>query len=276
MRKLFYISGLLISAVGFAQNGTSNKYVNDSLKVGGRDSVRTVYHPVHQSNNEFGGNLTLFIKQVFSLSNNTFVTLPYDITYKHLCGKYAFRAGFGILLNNTSVSTTTSITSSNGNPNVPPAGPDQTVPTTNKSTNTFFRVGIERRHMFDSRICAYWGVDLAGQLGESYSASSVTSNNLPNNYSFSKTSDMIQTMAIGGGPVGGIQLYLTKSLSLFTEVPLYFMYNYQKEVTDNFQNFLTAPQANYYVQSENKQTVITKGPKFSVTLPVTLYLAIKF
>ena len=33
---------------------------------------------------EFGVNTTLMLKQVFNLSNNTFTTLPYDLTYKSI------------------------------------------------------------------------------------------------------------------------------------------------------------------------------------------------
>ena len=223
-------------------------------------------------NHEVGINATLLLKQVFNLSNNTFPTLPYDLTYKLIRNnnKWAVRAGVGVTMNNSSVSSTTTSTNQNQI-----SGPNEIVPTTTNSTNIFYRVGWERRYAIDSRIIAFAGFDFAGQYGTSNSQSSNVFNNLPGSYSYTKTTDNTSTMMYGGGPVAGIQFFLTKRLSLFTEIPIYFFYSTQKEVTDNYQNQLDS-NSGTYISSDNQQIQATKGSKLSITLPVTLYLAIKF
>jgi hypothetical protein len=271
MKKILSVTFLCLSLGLFAQDTLKTKSTKATV-----DSAHAVVRKPYTACNELGGNFTLFLKQIFDLSNTTLPTLPYDLTYKHICGKNAFRAGFGILMNNSTVNTTTTSSGAGSGSSLIP-GPDPIVPTTTKSMNIFYRLGWERRYMLDTRICAWWGLDLAGQIGSSHSASSVVNNNLPNSYSYSRTSDDAQTMAIGGGPVCGIQFYITQKLSFFTEMPLYFQYNYQKDVTDNYQNQLIGGGFNpSYASSDNGQTQITKNPRLSLTLPVTLYLALKF
>ena len=220
---------------------------------------------------EFGGNITLLLKQVFNLSNNTFPTLPYDLTYKRICNSSAIRIGLGITMNNSTVKATETTSGIN----TPPPGPDLIIPTTNKSFNIFYRAGWEKRFELEKRILAYGGIDLVGQYGYSNSASSEVFNNLPSNYSYTRTTDDINTIAFGVGPVAGIQIFLTKKLSLFTEMPLYFTYTIQNEVTDFYQNSYNSFTGTY-VSQEDKQTVDTNGNKLTLTLPVTLYLCLKF
>jgi|ERR1019366_430974 hypothetical protein len=255
MKNLTFLSLFVFSASCFAQDTTK------------KDIIKKC-----KFNHEVGINTTLLLKQIFNLSNNTFPTLPYDLTYKLIRdnNKWAIRVGIGVTMNNSSVSSTTTST------NQISGGPDPIVPTTTNSTNLFYRVGWERRYAFDSRIVAFGGFDFAGQYGTTTSQSSNVFNNLPNSYSYTKTHDNTTTMMYGGGPVAGIQFFITKRLSLFTEIPIYFQYTSQKEVTDNYQNQLVSSSGTDYISSDNSQTQITKGSKLSVTLPVTIYLALKF
>jgi hypothetical protein len=256
MKNFTFLSLFLFSVSCFAQD-TTKKESTTKCKF----------------DHEIGINATLLLKQIFNLSNNTFPTLPYDLTYKLIRNnnKWAIRAGAGITMNNSTVTSTT--TSSNQSQ---VAGPDPIVPTSSNSTNLFYRAGWERRFVFDKKIVVFAGVDLVGQYGTTNSQSSNVFNDLPNNYSYTKTTDKTSLMAYGGGPVAGIQFFISKRLSLFTEIPIYFLYSNQKEITDNYQNRSDASFANTYTSSNNTQTQITKGSKLSITLPVTLYLAIKF
>ena len=235
-----------------------------------QDTTKVVEHKVKKVNHEIAVNTTLLLKQIFNLSNNTFQTLPYDLTYKLIVKKSALRVGLGVTMDNSSLTTTTTST----NPSTAPPGPDAIVPTITNSTNLFYRVGWEKRYMLGSRIGIFCGVDFAGQYGTSYSSSSSGFNNLPNSYSFSKTTDDLKMMSYGGGPVGGIQVYITKRISLSTEVPFYFQIIQQKEKVENYQNSFDP--SNGWIASTNTQTQTTTNSKLSLTLPVTLYLAIKF
>ena len=99
--------------------------------------------------------------------------------------------------------------------------------------------------------------------------------NLPNNYSYSKTRDNIITNVLGGGPVGGIQFFLSKSFSILTEIPVYVQYNNQKEVAISYRNSYTSFN-NASETSENQLTQLTKTTTLVVMLPVTIYLCLKF
>lgn len=222
-------------------------------------------------NHEIGVNTTLLLKQVFNLSNNTFSTLPYNLTYKLIHKKWAIRLGTGISLINSKVKTSTTSTGTNA----PPPGPDAEIPTENKSTDFFYRLGWEYQFDLGKGIIAYSGLDFAGQYGESYSQNSLLFNNLPNSYSFIKTTNDLKTNVYGGGIVAGIQIYLTKHLSLFTEIPVYFQWTEQKEETVSYRNSLDFFNGNYESEEE-KQTDDSKVSRLSITLPVTLYLALKF
>ncbi len=259
MRKYILIISLIVVSNAFSQ-----------------DSMKTKIDNVTKVQNEIGANTTLLLKQIFNLSNNSFPTLPYDLTYKLIKNKSALRVGFGVTVNNSSVTTTTS-TSTTSNSTVPPPGPDAAVPTFNKSSNYYYRIGWERRYMIGKKMCASWGVDFAGQYGTSHSQSSQTFDNLPNGYSYTKSTDDLKLMSYGGGPEVGIQIFINKYLSVYTELPVYFQLTQQQEVTDSYQNQLTQTfPTNVYTSSDSKQTQTTTGTKFSVILPVTLYLAVKF
>ena len=184
--------------------------------------------------------------------------------------KWAARVGLGITINNTSVTTTSTTTSQN---NPPP--PDQAGPITNTSTNLFYRVGFEYRYRVNRRILAYAGLDFVGSSANSTSNNVELFNNLPNEYQFSKTTEVVTANSFGGGAVVGIQCFLTRRLSLLTEVPVYFLYTSQSDVTTNYQNVLQF-QGGPYVSTTNTQTQLTKGSNLAIVLPVTIYLCLKF
>lgn len=252
MKKNTLFIAILFSLSGFAQDN-QNPPMPEEFKI----------------SHEIGINTTFLVKQMFSLSSSSFTTLPYDLTYKLIRRNQAIRAGVGVSLNNSTVSTSTSGSSAT-------PGPDPIVPTYSKSMNLYYRVGWERRFALQSKVMAYLGLDIIGQSGNSSSQSSVVFNNLPNYYSYSKTTFDSKTMGYGGGPVAGIQLFLTKKLSIFTEAPIYFQYTTKTEKTENYSNFLQSGWGTpVYVSTDDKEVQSTKGSRLTLALPVTIYLSIK-
>ncbi|MGZ3864943.1 MAG: hypothetical protein ACXVC6_02930 [Bacteroidia bacterium] len=262
MKKLLLFIILSLSFNAFPQKDTisTSSSQQDSLKKRQR------------SYNEIGLNITSLIKQVLNLSNTNFTPLPYTVTYKFINrqNKWAFRAGMGVFMNNTSV-TTTSTTTSQNNPGNPP---DESGPITNKFWSTSYRAGFEYRYSVNRRIMAYAGIDLVAQNAKSTSTDIQEFNNLPNTYQFSKTTEVIKTNGFGIGPVAGIQCYIARRLSVFTEVPAYFVYTSKNDVTTSYQNVLQF--GGSYQSTTDTQTQLTKTSSLAITLPVTIYLCLKF
>jgi hypothetical protein len=79
--------------------------------------------------------------------------------------------------------------------------------------------------------------------------------------------------------VAGIQFFCTKHLSVYTEIPLYFLYTNHKENIDNYEDEWEENYETYtysFVTTDTKQTNTTKGKAFQLVLPVTMYLSLKF
>lgn len=229
----------------------------------------TTETPELTMHHEIGINATLLMKQVLSLSSINAVVLPYDLTYKYITNnKWAFRTGIGLNTTNSTSETTTSTTSTTT------AGPDAPAPNISKSFDISYRAGIECRHQFTKWLVGYAGVDLAGSNSKSTSQNSQTFNNLPWSYNYTRTSDVTSAMGIGGGPVLGVQFYVGKRLSFYTEVPIYFIHSSSTENIDNYRNDLQG--SNNYVSSTNTQTQTVTGSSWRITIPATVYLAIRF
>lgn len=264
MKKSVLLFAVLLCSTAFAQDTTTTK----------KACLKMIDH-------ELGANVTTLLKQVLSFSNNNFPTLPYDITYKIVCKKLAGRLGAGISMNNTEASTTSTTTVTNPNPNQPPSqqNPDQTVPTINKSSGVFYRIGMECIHKFDSRLSASIGLDFIGQRTKSSSQNSFVFNNLPSSYQFNKTTDNSTTVTYGWGPVAGLQFFISKRLSIYTEMPVYMQYSTEEHTTNTYSNngqtMWPSTSIEYTSTNTNRNQTI-KSSKVSVILPVTLYMAVKF
>jgi hypothetical protein len=66
---------------------------------------------------------------------------------------------------------------------------------------------------------------------------------------------------------------------VFTEVPLYFQYINQTSNNDQYTDQWEESNITYtyaYIATETLQTNKTKGKALQLSLPVTIYLAIKF
>jgi hypothetical protein len=227
------------------------------------DSTMVRPKPQH----EIGINTTMLLKQIFNLSNNTFTTLPYDITYNYAWKRAALRFGIGITYSNNKVNRTESSTAF-----IP--GPDDNVPTYDNSFSTSIRAGWERRYHFDRRFMAYAGVDIAAGMSEAKSQTVNVFNNLPNSYSFQKSTVEQNTVKLGGGPVAGLRFNISKHLSLLTEMPVYAFYNYSKMTTVDYSKNIDFSGTTFI--NTNTKSETTSGSSLSITLPVTLYLVVRF
>jgi len=228
-----------------------------------------VESPKPEVRHEFGINCTMLLKQVFNLSNNTFTMLPYDVTYKRIVRNSALRFGLGATIDYSKTSTKTTNSGSSGFP-----GPDESAPIYHHAYDIFFRAGWEKRFPIEKRFLAYAGFDLAGHYGASSSQTATVFNNLPTSYSYQRSTASSYAIDIGGGPVAGIQFAITNRLSVFTEIPLYVFYSIDQDKTTDYSNFLQFNSS--FVSQTSTSTDNLSGLKFSITLPVTLYLAVKF
>jgi opacity protein-like surface antigen len=216
---------------------------------------------------EVGINTTMLIKQIFNLSNNTFPTLPYDITYNCVRNKSALRFGVGFTFENT---TLTRIESSNS----PFPTPDDNVPTYDRSFSASLRAGWERRYYFDKRFMAYAGIDIAVGMFDGKSQTVSIFNNLPSSYNFQKSTVTQSSMKLGGGPVAGLRFNISKHLSLLTEMPVYAFYNHSKMTSVDYSRNIDF--GGNTTENTNSETEITSGSNISITLPVTIYLVVRF
>jgi hypothetical protein len=252
MKKILITVLVLAGLSASSQDSTSTKKIaNDDL-----------------AHHEIGINATLLIKQVLSLSTTNVTLLPYDLTYKYISNKWAFRTGLGIM-SSSSTNETTSTTTSTVTP-----GPDASAPTTNKFFQASYRAGIEYRVPVKNWLLGYAGIDIAGVNSKSTDQSSNVFNNLPFSYQYTRTTDVTTTTSIGAGPVLGLQFYINKRLSIFTEIPIYIMHTRTVEDIDDYRNVLQG--SNIYVSTDNTQTQTTTGNTFRIILPATVYVAFKF
>ena len=235
-----------------------------------QDTTKTVKHK-RKVYNEVGINATLLLRQVFGSSSSSVTPLPYNLTYKLIVGKWAVRTGFGISINNT---TSEGYTSNQNSFYQTP--PDQYVPSYTNSKDYYFRLGAEYRFHIGRKLLVYTGIDIAGQSLNTKSQTCNMNNELPNFYQFTKTNSSTTSGAIGIGPVVGIQFYCTKRFSVYTEIPFYYMTNRLNTQSTTYSNYFNVNDGPNYTQgySDSWQRTTTKA--FSITIPATLYLAVKF
>lgn len=213
---------------------------------------------------EIGINATQLIKQLISFSNSNPPTLPYTLTYKYISGKKAFRFGIGA-----------SIARDKGE-SKPLNTPNQfygPVPTYFNETIADIRIGYEIQIPIEKRFVGYFGFDIITALDREKSFSVTVNDNLPSFYSYNQTTVNNSTFGIGGGPVAGFQFMINKRISVFTESPLYFTFskgNLKTESTtdSDFGQGQTTTRIN--------DISSTSATRLNITLPVTLYLAIRF
>ncbi len=142
-----------------------------------------------------------------------------------------------------------------------------------KINNLFYRIGVCRKIMIGKRFQAGYGLDLVAdyQLNKTTS-SSITVFNSTTDSSMSKAST--KTTSIGFGPQMYLGYYFSDKLILGTETSYYYVKSDQKQnvlVTDNITDQFSGNSTS--TANSNVETTITK---FSFSLPVALFLILKF
>ncbi|MEO8761320.1 MAG: outer membrane beta-barrel protein [Bacteroidia bacterium] len=239
-----------------------------SLAVSAQDSTKTTKHK-RKIYNEIGVNATSLLKQAFG-SSSSIATQPYNLTYKLIVGKWAARVGLGITINNSN----TINTSYNQN-SYTPYPPDQILPNYNKTTSYYFRGGAEYRVRISRKLLVYGGIDIVGQSSNGKMQDNNVYGSISNNYDYRLTNSNTTSSGLGAGPVIGIQFYCTKRFSIYTEIPFYYMRTTQTIKTTQYENSLDNT-GSYFIQNNSGSTHHTTTSAFSITIPATLYLAVKF
>lgn len=260
MRNIFLSVFTVSFVIIFSQQNvtTTNPPSSDSTKL--IEHKKKIQH-------EIGVNTTYLIKQLFS-SNNFIEIQPYQLTYKLIKKNWALRSAFGF---NYYHSSSDEIIISD------PYyyAPDNLRPSYGKSTNVFGRFGWEYRFQLGRKIIAYTGIDIIAESFKSESENQTISNYLPYSYYFESSKSRVTRSSAGIGPVFGIQFFATKRLSIFTEIPIYFVQSATNSKRENYTNMLSSSSNNYESSYSN---IISnqRNTSSKISLPATIYVAIKF
>lgn len=166
-----------------------------------------------QLKHQIGINSTAFVKEFLSFNTITNVAdNPFLLTYKYMMGgNNVLRAGLGIKFLSQKQSSTTSANL-----------PDSSL------LNYYLRIGYERQFTLAKRLIGYAGGDIRWQYEKSTSKTTVTP--VPPNQISTITT---KNIAVGGGPVLGIEFIMTRRLSLSAEGALFYFYNEKKTTAED-------------------------------------------
>lgn len=166
-----------------------------------------------QLKHQLGINTTAFVKEF--LSFNTITTVadnPYLITYKYMMGgNTALRAGLGLRILSQKQSSTTTL-------NVPDSS----------LINYYLRIGYEKQFTLAKRWIGYAGCDIRWEHEKSVSKTTVVPS--PTNQVSTITT---KNLALGAGPVLGVEFIMTRRLSLSAEGALLYFYNEDKMTVED-------------------------------------------
>lgn len=199
------------------------------------------------------------IKQIINLNsnNNSSIDNPYLLTY----GIYLSRCGFGIEAG--AGYNYKKITNS-----------DLPGDRESKINNLFYRIGVGRKVMAGKRIVAGYHLDFAGDYQSDKTFSSQVTN-FGNTVDSSATHVTTQIKSYGPGARLSLGFYLAKRLLIGTEVTYYFVKSTEKQnilvtttTTIAFNNTVTTGTTNSNLK--------TKTETFNFTIPVALFLIVKF
>ena len=242
--KIFFSFLLAVCMAGFAHGegidstGTHHRGRHHSDDYSYRSGDSTGHHH-YKMQHEICINTTFFIKQILDFSNNSLEISPYIIAYNF----------FPVLNHGLRLAVGGSFTHSNTNP-------DSTFVNISKTSEVDYRVGYEYRYFFGKRWTFFAGVDFTNSF-------------IVNSTKVNSSTDIVttsnNTWSVGGGPVLGIQVNISKHISLFTETAFYYKY----ASTRSKQSSLNFPDLN-----ENKITDIEQTGTF--LLPTSLFFVFRF
>jgi len=194
------------------------------------------------SGHEIGINATAFVKEFLSLNASDVDEGPYMITYKKFKNGRALRLGLGGQFSQINEDI-------DGGGNL-----------TTKDNRASLRIGYEWNQAISKRWSFYYGADVITDFTQS---TSQTTSFLPTGQIESVILEK-QSLTTGGGPILGIQFFITDKISLMTEGSLYYNYTYN---TDK-QTFDVETQFN---KSEDSSSSL-----FEFGLPTALFFVIRF
>jgi len=260
MKKITLLLCIFFSYKVIAQDTTATK--KGSTIDSTQQHKKLIYH-------EVGVNATYVVTNIFNTSSNISIQ-PYQLTYKLIKNRWAIRAALGI---NTTHSTSETYSSNqNGSTQDPP---DSYIPNYSNSLKQYARLGGEYRFRVSKNVLVYTGFDVVEQIINSSAQSMYMNNNLPVSYDYSRTNSHSNSSGLGMGPVIGIQLLCTKRISIYTEIPFYYVSTRGYSQITSYKNTLNQS-TGWFVSNTTYQTQFVSSTAFSITIPATIYLAVKF
>jgi Protein of unknown function, DUF481 len=210
-----------------------------SASYAGSNDTTTVVHKKRKMEHDININTTFFIKQIINLSGTSLAISPYIIGYKFFPVKnHGLRFSIG------------------GNYSSQTQNPDSNFVQRTKSSELDYRIGYEYRHFFGKRWVFFTGVDMVN---------SFTSINSKVNSSTDIVTTSTSGWSLGGGPVAGIQVNISKSISLFLETAFYYAYSSSRSKTSSL---------NFPEENVNKLTSYGQSAQF--VLPTSLFFEFRF
>ena len=192
---------------------------------------------------EIGINATSFIKEFLSLNSSDVDEGNYMLTYKkHNPNNTAFRLGLGGRISQV-------------NETLEGGGKLET-----KNNLLALRVGYEWNKTISKRWNIYYGIDAITDFTQDVSQT-IT---FLNTGQVEEVQLRDQSVAFGGGPIFGIQFFISKNISLTTEGSLYYRYTSLNE-KELFQ-----------VQTQFNKDETSTSSKVDFGLPTALFFVIRF
>ena len=198
-------------------------------------------------------------RQIINLNNsNTSINNPYVLTYAIHCvsNGYGIQAGVGYNYQLT----------------------DDKMPVSRqtKINELFYRIGVGRKVMVGKKWQLGYGIDYVGD----YQVDKTTSTSVSNTGSTTDTSSSVstsKTTSLGFGAQASLHFYISKKISIGTEVTWYYSKSKVKQnvfsIDSITQNFVSPPETTTTGSNSNFESEKTT---FSFTIPVALFLSIKF
>lgn len=239
--KIFLSSLIFLCMMSFAHGAATDSTATHKKHrhSGAYSSTDSISEKKWKMEHDVNINTTFFIKQILNFSSNSLEISPYIVGYKFFpVQNHGLRFAIG-----------GSFTHSN-------QSQDSTFVQISKTSEVDYRVGYEYRKFFGKRWMFFAGIDITN---------SFTVNYIKVNSSTDITTTSNNTWSIGGGPVLGIQVNISKRISLFTETAFYYNYASTRSKTTS----LNFPELN-----TNKITDIEQTGKF--LLPTSLFFVFRF
>ena len=227
MKNLFYI--FIVMLFPFFANAQEESHDEENQK---EKKHLDIFH-------EIGINGTSLLSQFLNFSDKITPQSPYFLTYKIGAKKHALRFGAGATFKESEKSVETF---------------DDTE--TIKDLTLDWRVGYEFRIKVGDRWLGYFGADFIYTQSDKEQI---------NDSGFDVVTIGEYKSGIGGGPVIGLQFYLTPKLLLGTEGAFYFS-EVESRSSTTFANF----------PEFNTEAEIVKDKELISTLPATIYLIFHF